>query len=62
MEFISKISIRNITKGNKYVAKKIYDNFIVIECDKGIISKYLKRNFIEYRKNKFEKIKKMIKF
>ncbi len=57
---ISKLTIKNIIKGNKYKIINELDSFILIENEKGFNEIYLKRNFIKLSKVRKLKIHTII--
>ncbi len=57
---ISKLTIKNIVKGNTYKVINESDSFILIENEKGFNEIYLKRNFIKLSKVRKSKIHTII--
>ncbi len=57
---ISKLTIKNIIKGNTYKVINESDSFILIENEKGFNEIYLKRNFIKLSKVRKSKIHTII--
>ncbi len=57
---ISKLTIKNIVKGNTYKVINESDSFLLIENEKGFNEIYLKRNFIKLSKVRKFKIHTII--
>ena len=57
---ISKLTIKNIIKGNTYKVINESDSFLLIENEKGFNEIYLKRNFIKLSKVRKLKIHTII--